>query len=223
MARRPVVHLVFVGVVTLAWTACRAKTEPSSGPDASASASASGSSSAVVVAAAPVGTSCEKDTDCLPLNCCFALKPDSCIVRARTHCDAFDLKCEAYTGPHYACACVRGECTGNPAAAADLDADGGAKIASWATGDLAPSIILGGIIKHAPDVRACHALAKKASGQVSMAWTILPTGKVDRPVVIAASIVSPPLTACLLKKVAAWRFPKAKGPTRVTYDFRFGR
>jgi len=224
MLRPRFAHLVFIGVVVGAWPACRAKTERAPGPTAVASPSADASTAggaAGPTALAAVSTTCEKDDDCQPLNCCFALKPESCVIRASTHCDAFDLKCEPYTAPHYACACVKGACTGNPAAAADADA--GAKVASWATGELAPRVVLDGIIKRGPDIRACHALAKKASGQVSMAWTIQPTGKVDKPAIVATSIASPPLSACLLKKVGTWKFPKAKGPTRVTYDFRFGR
>jgi hypothetical protein len=220
MRRTVLAYLALVGVVVGAWPACRAKTDGGAATDGSAPDGAQGVMAALAPDAAAASTSCEKDTDCLPLNCCFALKPESCIVRAATHCDSFEVKCEPYTGPHYACACVKGACTGNPAAAA---ADAGAKVASWATGELAPKVVLDGIIKHGPDIRACQALAKKASGQVSMAWTIQPTGKVEKPAVLATSIASPRLTACLLKKVGAWKFPKTKGTTRVTYDFRFGR
>jgi TonB family protein len=76
-------------------------------------------------------------------------------------------------------------------------------------------------MQRASDVKACSPLAKKQTGIVVMRWTILASGATDQ-VSVAASTLSGALSSCLLKKVRRWRFPKAKGPTRVNYTFRFG-
>lgn len=220
--------LVVAGVVVgVASPSCKAKPPPPAesgvvvnvgGNFADAGAQAAGDASAADAEAAPVSDTCTTDADCQPMNCCFALKPESCVTRTRSHCDAFQVKCEPYTGPKYACACVKGACTGNPDAVNAMDAG---RDESWATGTLEPSVVLAGIIKHGPDIRACHAAAKKAQGQVSMHWAILPSGKVEKAAVLASSAGSLPLTTCLTKKVSAWRFPASKGQTQVSYDFRF--
>lgn len=175
-------------------------------------------------AATDEAPACAKDDDCQPTNCCFALKPESCVPRARTRCDAFELKCEAFTAPHYVCACVKGACTGNPAARSEAPE---VKEPTWARGALKPAVVLDGIIKHGPDVKACLAQSKNANGTVSLAWSILPTGKVEKVAVLFSSLPTTKgkavLPTCLAKKVGGWRFPKAQGPTLVTYDFRFGR
>src|SRR5262245_20889748 len=46
---------------------------------------------------------CEKDDDCGPMNCCFAVAEDSCIVKSRSTCEANAMKteCGAQTGPRY--------------------------------------------------------------------------------------------------------------------------
>ncbi len=227
MHRLALAHVAALGAMVSTWPTCSSRTSgidvPDEGGAADATAASVAPSSSVVAAPsadAPISTTCEKDSDCQPLNCCFALKPESCVTRARARCDGFQLTCDPYTGPQYACACVKAQCTGNPAGSRD---DAGAKDESWATGALAPKVVLDAIIKHGPDIRACHAVAKKANGQVSMTWNVLPTGKVDRPLVVLSSVGSTPLSTCLVKKVGGWKFPRAKGPTRVTYDFRFGR
>jgi hypothetical protein len=217
---------VVVGVVS---PSCKSKVPPTEsgvvvnvgGGSADAAAQGTGDGSATPDAEpTPVSDACTTDADCQPMNCCFALKPEACVTRARNHCDAFQVKCEPYTGPKYACACVKGACTGNPDAVNATDAG---RDESWATGTLEPRVVLASIIKHGPDIRACHAAAKKPSGQVSMHWAILPSGKVDKAAVVVSSVGSVPLTTCLTKKVSAWRFPASKGQTQVSYDFRFSR
>src|ERR1700733_4268326 len=79
---------------------------------------------------------CKGDEDCMPLNCCYALQPSACVTRARARCDGFTIDCEPYNGPRFSCACVQGQCFGNPGAASQPDAGRPKQAATWAMGDL---------------------------------------------------------------------------------------
>jgi hypothetical protein len=168
---------------------------------------------------------CAKDDDCGPYNCCFALQASSCVPRAAARCDKIAVQCDKYDGPRYECSCKERTCVGTLAAGSTpVAADAGAPEDTkpgWATGDLKQQAVLDVIIQHAPDVKACRNAAKKAVGNVVLHWTVLPSGAVERPTVAASSVAAPALSGCLAKKVAKWRFPKAKGKTQVTYGFQF--
>jgi hypothetical protein len=164
----------------------------------------------------------------VPLNCCFAQTEHSCIPKARANCDKFAIEC-ADAGMGYACACDKGACVGKwsmggrPPGTGGPDAGLYAFQAPIAAGALSTAAVLDVIMKHGPDVRACHARAKKAIGLATFSWNVSKTGAVDRPAAMTSAGLDPKLTACLTKKIVGWRFPKAKGPTRVTYAFRFTR
>jgi hypothetical protein len=182
-----------------------------------------------VTASAPKpapATTCTVDADCVPMNCCYAAMETSCIPKGRSNCDKFAIECAEYNGPRYSCACKEGACVGKWASAgtgSSPDAAAAPAQASIASGDLAARDVLGVIMSHAADVRACRARSPKAAGVLTLGWTVKPSGVVDKqPEVLAGMGMSSTLTNCLKKKVGAWRFPKAKGPTRVTYGFRFG-
>jgi hypothetical protein len=160
------------------------------------------------------------------MNCCYATGETSCTPKGRANCDRFKVECSPYDGPRYTCGCSDGGCVGRFASAGSGPApsDGGAAAPSQpsiASGDLAASAVLDVIMKHAPDVRACRAKTPKTFGLVTVGWNVRATGAVDPPRVISAQGVDPALGTCLTKKISGWRFPKAKGPTHVTYGFRF--
>jgi hypothetical protein len=219
-------HLAFACVAVVLVVSCSSKRQ-----DAAPAPPAS------TVAAAPAPpkppaapTTCAADGDCVPLNCCVALSEESCIPKAGSNCDKFELDCKDNTGPRYACTCDKGACvgrytmgSGGPAPLGIVGPDAGAYAAqaSISSGDLPSSAVLAVIMKHGPDVRACHARAKKAAGLATFSWNVLKTGAVEKPTVIQSTGLDPKLMTCLTKKISSWRFPKGKGSTRVTYGFRF--
>jgi len=164
----------------------------------------------------------------VPLNCCFAQTEHSCIPKGRANCDKFVIEC-ADAGAGYACTCDKGACVGKwsmPGRPPGPGAPDGGLYAlqmSIATGALSASAVLDVIMKHGPDVRACHARARKATGLAMFAWNVSKTGAVDKPAIVTSTGLDPKLITCLTKKIGGWRFPKAKGTTRVTYPFRFTR
>ena len=188
---------------------CRAREKIAAPPEASAPAPE--------VRGPP--SECASDKDCAPDNCCFAREETSCVPTARAFCRTSAIQCEQYAGPRYACACVGGKCGGTLDVTVPARPDAGPP--AWASGALLPSVVLDVIIRRGDDVRACHALAKSANGAVGLTWKVLPSGNVERPAVLS-STAGAPLGGCLVKKVGAWRFPRAGGPTTVTYQFRFG-
>jgi hypothetical protein len=179
----------------------------------------------VVDAAPPVDPtkSCAIDADCIPLNCCFALEPTSCIPRARAHCDAVQVQCGAPPGVRYDCACADRTCVGKLAAGGEANMDAGSppEGEKWAVGDLKQSVVLSVIMQHARDVKACRAQAKKGVGVVALSFDVGPSGAVSSSKVAASTVPNPKLAPCIAKKASAWRFPKAKGPTHVMYSFQF--
>jgi hypothetical protein len=176
-----------------------------------------------------VPTACAADSDCVPLNCCYAQTEHSCIPKGRANCDKFAIECDDAGGPRYACTCDKGACVGkwsmggNGPGAAGPDAGPYGSQMSIATGALSTGAVLDVIMKHGPDVRACHARARNATGLATLSWNVSNTGAVDKPMVVTTTGLDPKLTSCLTKKIGGWRFPKAKGPTRVMYAFRFTR
>jgi hypothetical protein len=162
------------------------------------------------------------------LNCCFAQTEHSCIPKGRANCDKFAVVCDD-AGMGYACTCDKGACVGKwsmggaPPGPNGRDAGPYGSQMQIASGALSTAAVLDVIIKRGPDVRACHARAKKETGLLTLSWNVEPTGKADKPLVMSSTALDPKLVACLTKKIAGWRFPKAKGPTRVSYAFRFTR
>jgi hypothetical protein len=180
-------------------------------------------------ATAPPPPSCAADSDCVPLDCCYAAGETSCMPKVRSNCDKFVVECKDTAGPRYTCACDKGACVGkytmgSAPAPGTPPAPGAAPFGdqtSIASGELSSSAVLAVIMKHGGDVRACHAKTKKTAGLATYSWNVAKSGTVEKPTAISTTGLDPKLTACLTKKIGAWRFPKAKGPTRVTYGFRF--
>jgi hypothetical protein len=160
------------------------------------------------------------------MNCCYATREESCLPKARANCDKFKVECESYSGPKYACVCKEGACVGQwtnvGGVASPPDAGAFAFQPEIATGELPASAVLGVIMKRGADVRACRAKISKASGVATIAWDVTPAGGVQKAAVTSAFGVPSEVTTCLTRKIGGWRFPKAKGPTRVTYSFQFG-
>src|SRR5262249_23489768 len=137
----------------------------------------------------PAPTTCAADSECVPLNCCFAQTEHSCIPKGRSNCDKFAIEC-ADAGAGYACTCDNGACVGKwsmggkPPGPGGPDAGAYASQMSIATGALSTSAVLDVIMKHGPDVRACHARAKKATGLATFSWNVSKTGAVDKPTAV---------------------------------------
>lgn len=173
---------------------------------------------------------CEKDEDCVPMNCCFAVAEDSCIVKARSTCEtsAVKIECGQQSGPRYACACKDSVCmgkrTGEPevVASAGAAATTSAPVEHWVTGGLDERAVLAVIMAHGADIKTCHALAKNASGVVGISWDIAPAGNVTKTALGIATVPSASMKTCIQAKVKSWRFPARKTASHATYTFQFG-
>jgi hypothetical protein len=184
---------------------------------------------------------CAADEDCAPLNCCFAVAEDSCIVKSRSNCDknkGVSVECGPEVGPRFTCACKEGACVGKPvwdggatasspsggAASPSVAAGATSAVANeshWVTGGLDEPTVLKVIMAHASDVKACHALGKKSSGVLTLVWDVAPAGNVTKSLLGVVTVPSEPMRKCMLAKVKQWRFPSRKTESHVTYTFQF--
>lgn len=173
---------------------------------------------------------CVKDDDCVPMNCCYAVAEDSCIVKARSTCEASAVKieCGQQTGPRYACACKDTVCvakrTGEPevVASAGPAASASTPVEHWVTGALDERAVLAVIMAHGADIKTCHALSKNAAGVVGISWDIAPAGNVTKTALGIATVPSASMKTCIQAKVKSWRFPARKTASHATYTFQFG-
>ena len=178
----------------------------------------------------PPPPECQKDDDCAPHNCCFAISPEQCGTLAGAHCDQSRIECAPYAGPRYHCTCVDGACNASnggrvskhapvaPATANPEEETAG----QWVTGALDPGLVLPVIVSHAGDVRACQAKGRgRAYGIVELLISVRPNGTVEAVTPTRSGASDPSLEKCVVERVKAWRFPAKKGPSKVTYAFRF--
>lgn len=181
-------------------------------------------------------TRCATDDDCAPLNCCYPVTADTCILKKHSNCAKAEVTCEPPVGPRLVCACVANTCMGVPGGAPDggkatvsfaaleptSSAPAPQPTSRWATGGLDDAAVLQVVMAHGADVKACRALAKNAQGSVTLEWDVAPAGNVTKSSVGFASASSASLKTCLAAKAKTWRFPARKTSSHVQYTFQFG-
>lgn len=83
--------------------------------------------------------------------------------------------------------------------------------------------VVGAIRPHQPDIKACYDAALKTipdvAGEVDVAISVAPSGKVAGATVHSSTTKAPTLDSCITGKIKGWIFPKPKGTGN--YDFTF--
>jgi TonB family protein len=81
------------------------------------------------------------------------------------------------------------------------------------------------IASHMKEVKYCYekeaAVREMASGQITVKLVIDAKGSVQSAAVSSATLKDKPVTDCVLKAAARWKFPKPEGEGGVTVNYPF--
>jgi hypothetical protein len=72
---------------------------------------------------------------------------------------------------------------------------------------------------------ACYVLSggpDAGVGGLTVSWRIAPDGTVTDAAIVSSTLDNERAKGCVLRRVRAFRFPPADGPSQVTYPFAFG-
>ncbi len=101
-----------------------------------------------------------------------------------------------------------------------------AEAAPTVTGPLDPELVRRVIRQNRGQIHTCYEqqLLRRAGlkGRAAVRFTITPAGEAAAVTLEESTVASAPLEACVLTRVATWRFPPPRGgPVVVTYPFSF--
>jgi TonB family protein len=92
---------------------------------------------------------------------------------------------------------------------------------------LPPAAIRKVIDEHQAEIRHCYEIAllrnTQLQGDITVRWTIGPTGAVTDVVIKSATMTAPDVEACMILRIRGWQFPPPTAETNayVTYPFKF--
>lgn len=92
-------------------------------------------------------------------------------------------------------------------------------------GGLDPNVIKATIAKYLNQIRACYELGLRKNpgltGQVTIAFDVAGTGKMNAAKVHQSSLGDDQVTGCMTEKIMTWQFPKPLGGVNVKFNFPF--